>query len=112
MTVAAEELPNDVAALQQLLVAERTGRQAAIDAAVKAQIDEAVDAAVKAAVATILRRYYGPRSERFDPRQLFLFGQQVDQSPLDEKNIAEVRRSLPAGLRNDPRTVVGNCLST
>ena len=49
----------------------------------------AVDAAVQAAVAAILRRYYGPRSESFDPRQLLLFGQVVDQLPLDEASIAE-----------------------
>ena len=30
-------------------------------------------AELKAAIAAILRRYYGPRCERFDPRQLLLF---------------------------------------
>jgi transposase len=111
MTLAIDELPDDVAALKQFIVvreqqllserdeliarikeeasrqleAERAARQAAIDEAVRA----AVDAAVQAAVAAILRRYYGPRSERFDPRQLLLFGQRVDQLPLDEASIAE-----------------------
>jgi transposase len=77
MTLVIDELPNDVAALKQLIVEEREQRQAAIDAA------------VKAAVAAILRRYYGPRSERFDPRQLLLFGQRVDELPLDEASVAE-----------------------
>ena len=74
---AVEELPNDVEALKRLLLEEREQRQAAIDEA------------VKAAVAAILRRYYGPRSESFDPRQLFLFGQQVVDSPLDAASVEE-----------------------
>ena len=78
-------LPNDVAALKRLIVAERAQRQAEIDAAVKA----AVDQAVTAAVAAILRRYYGPRSERFDPRQLLLFGQRIEELPLDAASIEE-----------------------
>ena len=95
MTLAIEELPNDVTLLKRLVVeVQRSAaaeierlqaeRQAAIDAAVRI----AVDAAVQAAVAAILRRYYGPRSERFDPRQLLLFGQAIDQLPLDEAAIA------------------------
>lgn len=76
MTVAIDELPNDVARLKQLILEEREQRQAAIDEA------------VKAAVAAILRRYYGPRSETFDPRQLLLFGQRIDELPLDEASVA------------------------
>ena len=41
------------------------------------------------AVAAILRRYYGPRSVRFDPRQLLLFGQRVDNAQLDQASIEE-----------------------
>jgi len=89
-----DQLPDDPVLLKRLMVereaiytaqleAERAERQAAIDVAVKI----AVDAAVQAAVAAILRRYYGPRSESFDPRQLLLFGQVVEQSPLDEASI-------------------------
>ena len=76
MTLELDELPNDVAALKQLILAEREQRQAAIDEA------------VKAAVAALLRRYYGPRSESFDPRQLLLFGQAVEHMPLDSASIA------------------------
>ena len=72
---AVEELPNDVELLKQLILEEREQRQAAIDEA------------VKAAVAAILRRYYGPRSESFDPRQLLLFGEQVVDSPVDAASI-------------------------
>jgi transposase len=71
----ASELPNDVEALKRLILEEREQRQAAIDEA------------VKAAVAAILRRYYGPRSESFDPRQLLLFGQRVDEAKLDQASI-------------------------
>jgi transposase len=85
MTLAIDELPNDVTALKQLILAEREQRQAAIDEAVKSRID----AAVQAAVAAILRRYYGPRSETFDPRQLLLFGQRIEALPLDEASIAD-----------------------
>jgi transposase len=96
MTFATQELPNDVEALKRIIVDLRhqsaaeierlkAEQQAAIDEAVQAAIDEAV----QAAVAAILRRYYGPRSEKFDPRQLLLFGQRVDQLPLDEQNIKD-----------------------
>jgi transposase len=44
---------------------------------------------VKAAVAAILRRYYGPRSETFDPRQLLLFGQGIVNAPLDTESIED-----------------------
>ena len=36
-----------------------------------------------------LRRFYGPRNERFDPRQLLFFGLKIDEMPLDEASIAE-----------------------
>ena len=56
-------------------------------------MDEAVQAAVAKAIkettALFLRRFYGPRNERFDPRQLLLFGLKIDEMPLDEASIAE-----------------------
>lgn len=55
----------------------------------KAERQAAIDEAVKAAVMAILRRYYGPRSEKFDPRQLLLFGRVIEQLPLDEASIEE-----------------------
>lgn len=91
-----DELPDDVAVLKHLIIEERqqrdseierfkTEQQAAIDEAVKVAVDEAV----KAAVAAILRRYYGPRCEKFDPRQLLLFGQRLENALLDEQSIAD-----------------------
>lgn len=45
-----------------------------------------MEAKYKAEVAAILRRFYGPRSESFDPTHLLLFGLAVaEQIPVDEK---------------------------
>jgi len=103
--LAITELPDDPTLLkmlvierERLLVEERNSRQAVVvriqqEAAERIQSLEermaAMEAEHKAAILAILRRYYGPRSERFDPRQLLLFGQLIDQMPLDEGAIAE-----------------------
>jgi transposase len=84
----ARELPSDVDALKRIIV-DLQEHSAAEIARLKAEQQAAIDAAVKAAVDAILRRYYGPRSEKFDPRQLLLFGLSVDQAPLDAKSIEE-----------------------
>lgn len=92
MTVAVDKLPNDVAALKQFIVerdAEIERLKAEQEATIAAEVEARIDEAVQAAVAAILRRYYGPRSEKFDPRQLLLFGQQVDTAPLDEASIGD-----------------------
>lgn len=75
MTLALDDLPNDVAALKRIIVEQQARHQAEIEAA------------VKAAVTALLRRYYGPRSETFDPRQLLLFGQRVEEARLDPSSI-------------------------
>ena len=49
----------------------------------------AVEKAIRETTAAFLRRFYGPRNERFDPRQLLLFGLKIDEMPLDEASIAE-----------------------
>ena len=77
MTIAVDSLPNDVTALKRIILEEREQHQAAIDKA------------VKDAVAAILRRYYGPKSEKFDPRQLLLFGQRAEEAKLDISSISE-----------------------
>jgi transposase len=42
-------------------------------------------------VAAVLRRYYGPRSEYFDPRQLLLFGVRVEELTAEQANhVAEL----------------------
>lgn len=95
-------LPDDPALLKRIL-AEReqahrselarvaTDQQAAIAAAVKQAVKEAVEATTLA----LLRRFYGPKNETFDPRQLLLFGERIDQLPLSESGIeAEAGESL------------------
>ena len=83
-----DELPNDVEALKRLILEERHQREAEAER-FKAEQQAAIDEAVKAAVAAILRRYYGPRSESFDPRQLLLFGQHIEVASLDQASIEE-----------------------
>jgi len=95
MTLAIEELPNDVAALKRLFLEERRERDSLIkrireEAARQLEAQAERHAAeLKAAIQSLLRRYYGPRSEKFDPRQLLLFGQQIEEQPLDESSIEE-----------------------
>jgi len=84
-----KDLPNDVVVLKRLIVdrdavIERIREEAARQLEAQA---ERHAAELKAAIAALLRRYYGPRSERFDPRQLLLFGQMLDQQPIDEASV-------------------------
>jgi transposase len=104
-------LPDDPALLKQLLaereviiaareviIAEREAiiaEREAIIAQIRQEAAEQLEALQtrleaehKAVVLALLRRYYGPRSETFDPRQLLLFGQQVSAMPLDQASIA------------------------
>src|ERR1700722_11465700 len=37
----------------------------------------------------LLRRFYGPRNERFDPTQLLLFGRLIDTTPIDVKAVEQ-----------------------
>lgn len=93
------ELPDDPVLLKRLLVEQREQLRAEHDALVERIRQEAADqlealrlrleAEKKAEIDAILRRYYGPKSERFDPRQLLLFGIQVDAMPLDKASIEE-----------------------
>jgi transposase len=86
--VALAELPNDVEALKRI-IAELQEQSAAEIKRLQLEHQTAVNEAVTAAVAAILRRYYGPRSEKFDPRQLLLFGRAIETLPLDEASVAE-----------------------
>ena len=93
-----DELPDDPVVLKRVLVEREqfiVQREALItqikeEAAQQlAAQRERLEAEKQAAVAALLRRLYGPRCERFDPRQLFLFGQLVDQLPLDAASLRE-----------------------
>ncbi len=48
---------------------------------------EAMKQKHQAEVEAILRRFYGPKSERFDPAQLLLFGIVIDSMPVDENAV-------------------------
>jgi transposase len=86
---ATDTLPDDPALLKQLLMQERMLRDAAIEQ-IKREAADAL-AALKqkheAEMEAVFRRFYGPKSERFDPRQLLMFGIVVDALPLDEQAI-------------------------
>ncbi|MFN0134569.1 MAG: IS66 family transposase [Phycisphaerae bacterium] len=113
MTLAIDELPNDVAALKQFIVERERQRElliaqireeAARQLELQAERLRAEHAAeLNAAIQSLLRRYYGPRSESFDPRQLLLFGQVVEQMPLDEPAIAEEAGEKLVTRRAKPR---------
>src|SRR5690606_18955257 len=95
MSVAIDELPGDVDALKQFIVERERQRESLIaqireEAARQLEVERERHAAeLKAAIAALLRRYYGPRSETFDPRQLLLFGQRIDGAQLDAASIEE-----------------------
>lgn len=89
------DLPDDPALLKRLLV-ERQAEHDALADRIRQEAAEQLEAQrqrleaeKKAEIDAILRRFYGPKSERFDPRQLLLFGIQVDTMPLDEAGVAE-----------------------
>lgn len=84
-------LPDDPALLKRLL-ADRDALIERIKAEAVEQLEALrvrLEAEKKAEIDAILRRFYGPKSERFDPRQLLLFGLQVDAMPLNEASIQE-----------------------
>jgi transposase len=70
-------------------IAARAAEVAQRDAAIEqirreaAEQMEAMRLKHQAEVHALLRRFYGPRNERFDPAQLVLFGQLIASSPLD-----------------------------
>lgn len=85
------ELPDDPALLKRL-IGERDALIDRIRQEASEQLEAQrlrLEAEKKAEIDAILRRFYGPKSERFDPRQLLLFGLAVDAMPLDEPSVAE-----------------------
>ena len=81
-----DELPDDPVELKRLLAQshaqiEQIKREAA-------ERIEAMQLRHKAEMDAVLRRFYGPRSEKFDPTELLLFGVNVvEQIPVDEKTV-------------------------
>src|SRR5436305_8095079 len=85
MDDAALQLPDDPAALKRVISRERAAHAAALarHEAVLAERDRSVltlredNALLQHRLNLLLRASYGPRAERFDPRQLLLFGLRV-----------------------------------
>jgi hypothetical protein len=85
---ATHTLPDDPTLLKQMilerdaqLVAERAAREQIQREA--ADTIEALKQKHEADVGALLRRFYGPKSERFDPTQLLLFGLVMESTPVD-----------------------------
>jgi transposase len=78
-----QQLPDDPALLKGLLIERETQiEQIKREAAERI---EAMEQRHKAEMDAVLRRFYGPRSEKFDPTELLLFGVNVaEQVPVDE----------------------------
>ena len=91
-----EQLPDDPALLKRIIAEQQAVHRAQLarveidqQAAIDSAVQQAVKAAVEATTAALLKRFYGPKNETFDPRQLLLFGERIDQLPLDEASLAE-----------------------
>src|SRR5579862_4606549 len=77
MSDGTDNLPDDPVLLKQMIV--QIKREAAEQLEAQRQRH-------KAEMDAVLRRFYGPRSEKFDPTELLLFGMNVaEQIPVDEK---------------------------
>jgi len=84
---ATDTLPDDPALLKQMILE----RNAMIEQ-IKREAADAMEAQRQkheAEVGAILRRFYGPKSERFDPRQLLLFGLVMDAAPVDQAAVEQ-----------------------
>lgn len=78
MSDAIDELPDDPVLLKRLIA---EGRQAIAE---RDRHIEAMEARHKAEMDAVLRRFYGPRSEAFDPTQLLMFGvTAAAETPVD-----------------------------
>jgi len=82
---ATDIFPDDPALLKQLLI-ERNAQIEQIKQEAAAAL-EAMKQKHQAEMEAVFRRFYGPKSERFDPRQLLMFGVVIDSLPLDEQAI-------------------------
>jgi hypothetical protein len=100
------ELPDDPTLLKQIIaqqhdaLEQRDSALALCDLHIEqikreaAQTIEAMQLRHKAEMDAVLRRFYGPKSEKFDPRQLLIFGIAVaDQIPVDEKAVEGPNRA-------------------
>jgi transposase len=88
MASAVAELPNDPILLKQIIAQRDTvilQRETVIEQIRREAAGqmEALRQKHQAEIHALLRRFYGPHNERFDPAQLLLFGKLIDTAPLD-----------------------------
>jgi transposase len=83
-----EQIKQEAAAARDAAIAQRQAELEQIKQEAAGRI-EALTQQHKAEIDALLRRFYGPHSERFDPRQLLLFGLTVDTLEIDEKAVEE-----------------------
>jgi len=95
--IATESLPNDVAQCHALIQeqAKTIAEQRLLTARLQQQME------------TLLRRLYGPRSERIDPAQLVLFGQdvaaQAAEPPAEEETAKPAAKKKGHGRKPLPK---------
>jgi transposase len=88
-----DRLPDDPALLKRMLL-ERDRYIEAMEARHRAEID------------AVLRRFYGPRSEAFDPTQLLMFGVTVaPETPVDPASDEAVAAEAESGQKLTSRRV-------
>jgi transposase len=104
-----EQLPDDPALLKRMILdrealIERIRNEAAEQLeAQRLRLEAEKRAEIKAAVEAVLRRHYGPKTERFDPLQLLLFGRQVEATAEQLGTVAEFdTEAEPIGRRKKP----------
>lgn len=102
-----DHLPDDPVLLKQL-IAESRRAVAERDAAI-AERDrhiQAMEARHRAEMDAVLRRFYGPRSEAFDPTQLLMFGVAVaPDTPIDAASDEAVADEAEAGQKLASRRI-------
>lgn len=95
-----ETLPNDVAQCHALIThlrAHATHLHAHVEEQAKTIAEQqALTARMQQQLETLLRRLYGPRSERIDPAQLVLFAQDVAASQQEAEASPEEEAPVPA----------------
>ena len=106
------ELPDDPTTLRSIILAERVGHAAALRErdTIIGQRDESIqllsqdNQLLRHRLAALLRSSYGPRAERFDPRQLLLFGLLVPR--IESPAPASTSRSKPANRSKHGRQIL------
>jgi transposase len=103
-----EQLPDDPAVLKRL-IAERDAAIERIRREAAEQLEAQrlrLEAEKRAAIDAVLRRFYGPRSEAFDPTQLLMFGVTVaPETPVDPASDEAIAAEAEAGEKLTSRRI-------